>query len=108
MAHTALPWNVRDHVTPRGCRYIWIEGGVPIGETRAGRPYKRQILEDEDYDEKADDATLIVTAVNNYAPLIDALRNPSQSVLDCRPAFMSVSDARAMWNTMIDAVLAGK
>ena len=35
---------------------------------------------------------------------IEAMREPSQGVLDCRPPFMSVSDAKAMWRTMIDVV----
>lgn len=56
--HTPGPWNVRDHTTPYGGRHIWVEGGDSIGATMAG-PYKRQILEDEDYDEKLADANLI-------------------------------------------------
>lgn len=77
--HTKLPWNVRDHQTPHGGRHIWIEGGEPIGQTRAG-PYKRQILEDEDYDEKAADAALIVKAVNNHDEAISFLELASISL----------------------------
>lgn len=36
---------------------------------------------------------------------IEAMREPTQGVLDCRPPFMTVVDARAMWQTMIDAAL---
>lgn len=37
---------------------------------------------------------------------IEAMREPTQGILDCRPAFMTVTDARAMWKTMIDTALA--
>lgn len=35
--------------------------------------------------------------------VIEELREPTQEMLDCRDAFMSLESARAMWHTMIDA-----
>lgn len=70
--HTPLPWKVRDHQTQYGGRHIWIEGGPEIGRTMAG-PYKREILEDEDYPEKLADAELIANSVNSVPDLVKAL-----------------------------------
>lgn len=33
-------------------------------------------------------------------------KDPTQDILDCRPPFMTVQDARAMWRTMMDAAVA--
>lgn len=78
-SHTPLPWSLRDHTTDFGGRHIWVEGGPEIGRTRAG-PYKRQILEDEDYDEKLGDAQLIVLSVNSLPSLVKALETARQMI----------------------------
>lgn len=33
---------------------------------------------------------------------IEAMREPTQGIVDCRDAFMSAETAKAMWRTMID------
>lgn len=37
--------------------------------------------------------------------VLEAMREPSQGILDCRPPFMKVEDAKAMWQAMIETAL---
>lgn len=51
----------------------------------------------------SDDIEADLTTYTIACHAIEALREPSRAVLDCRPPLMTVEDARAMWRTMIDA-----
>lgn len=51
----------------------------------------------------SDDIEADLTTYTIACHAIEALREPSQAVLDCRPPFMTVDDARVMWRAMIDA-----
>lgn len=44
----------------------------------------------------------IVTRLEMFGYVI-VPKDPTQGILDCRPPFMTVQDARAMWKTMMDA-----
>lgn len=92
--HTPGPWRVRDHTTPHGGRHIWVEGGPEIGRTIAG-PYCRQILEDEDYDEKRGDARLIAAAPDMLAALEGVLPADERDDDTLRPAWKAVAAAIA-------------